>query len=79
MIRKILWLLATLHLAQVHLAEAQQPKKMTRVGFLSPYSGSAAIATRVSALPQNIKKRYSKSFGRWGPMLPRSGKGPVSG
>jgi putative tryptophan/tyrosine transport system substrate-binding protein len=35
MIGKILWLLATLLLAQVQLAEAQQPKKVPRIGWLA--------------------------------------------
>ena len=34
MIGKILWLLATLLLAHVQLAEAQQPKKVPRIGWL---------------------------------------------
>jgi hypothetical protein len=34
MIRKILWLLATLLLAHVQLAAAQQPSKTPRIGFL---------------------------------------------
>jgi putative ABC transport system substrate-binding protein len=35
MIRKILWLLAALLLAHVHLGEAQQPARIPRVGYLS--------------------------------------------
>jgi putative ABC transport system substrate-binding protein len=35
MIGKILWLLATLLLTHAHLAEAQQPKKVPRVGLLA--------------------------------------------
>ena len=35
MIGKILWLLATLLLAHVQLAEAQQPKKVPRIGWLA--------------------------------------------
>ena len=35
MIEKILWLLATLLLAHVQLAEAQQPKKVPRIGWLA--------------------------------------------
>jgi putative ABC transport system substrate-binding protein len=31
-------------IGSINFAEAQQPKKMARIGFLSPYSGSAAIA-----------------------------------
>ena len=36
MIRKILWILATLLLADVQLAEAQQPNKLRRIGLLIP-------------------------------------------
>ncbi len=35
MIRKILWLLAILFLAHVQLVQAQQPKKVSRLGYLS--------------------------------------------
>jgi putative tryptophan/tyrosine transport system substrate-binding protein len=35
MIGKILWLLATLLLAHIQLAEAQQPKKVPRIGWLA--------------------------------------------
>jgi putative ABC transport system substrate-binding protein len=35
MIRKILWLLAILFLAHVQLVQAQQPKKVPRLGYLS--------------------------------------------
>ena len=35
MIGKILWLLATLLLAHVQLAEAQQPNKVPRIGWLA--------------------------------------------
>jgi putative ABC transport system substrate-binding protein len=35
MIGKILWLLATLLLTHAHLAEAQQPKKVPRIGWLA--------------------------------------------
>ena len=34
MIRKILWLLATLLLTNAHLAEAQQPKRTQKIGLL---------------------------------------------
>ena len=37
-------LLICFTIGSIHFAEAQQPKKMARIGFLSPYSGSAAIA-----------------------------------
>ena len=50
MIRKILWLLATLHLAHVHLAEAQQPKKVPQLGVISGGSASTDAAYHESFL-----------------------------
>src|SRR5918993_6071449 len=41
MIAKILWLLAALLLLHVQLAQAQQPKKVSRLGLLSPFSPAA--------------------------------------
>jgi hypothetical protein len=42
MSRKIsIWLLATIFLTTVSLAEAQQAKKVSRVGILSPFISSA--------------------------------------
>ena len=41
MIGKILWLLATLLLTHAHLAEAQQPKKVPRIGWLAFGTSSA--------------------------------------
>ena len=41
MIREILWLLATFFLAHVQLAEAQQPKEVPRLGYLSAFTPSA--------------------------------------
>jgi len=35
MIRKILWLVAALLILHAHLAEAQQPKKVPRIGYIS--------------------------------------------
>ena len=43
MIRRILWLLATLLLAHVQLAEAQQIKKVPRIGFMSGSGHPAAF------------------------------------
>jgi putative tryptophan/tyrosine transport system substrate-binding protein len=42
MIAKILWLLATLLLAYVQLAEAQQPTKIPRIGVLAVGAGAGA-------------------------------------
>ena len=41
MIEKILWLLATLLLAHIQLAEAQKPKKVPRIGWLAFGTSSA--------------------------------------
>ena len=46
MIRKILWLLAILFLAHVQLVQAQQPKKVPRIGYLAavdPATDSARV------------------------------------
>ena len=53
--RITLWLLATLFLANVSLADAQQTGKVARIGFLDPSnaSGSAAL---VDALRQELSK-----------------------
>src|SRR5499427_6727306 len=54
MISKILfWLLATLFLITVSYAEAQQPRKIVRIGYLSGASLSADKA-RVEALRQGL-------------------------
>jgi hypothetical protein len=37
--RKPVWLLTVFFLGLLHIAEAQQAKKMTRIGYLSPQSG----------------------------------------
>jgi putative ABC transport system substrate-binding protein len=50
MIRKILWLLTTLNLAHVHLAEAQQPKKVPQLGVISGGSVSTDAAYHESFL-----------------------------
>jgi len=49
MIRKILWLLAILFLAHVQLVQAQQPKKVSRLGFLSPVD-AATDSARVEGI-----------------------------
>jgi putative tryptophan/tyrosine transport system substrate-binding protein len=53
--RITLWLLANLFLANVSLAEAQQPKKVPRIGFLSPLSPST-ISDRVEAFRQGLRE-----------------------
>jgi len=56
MIRKIaVWLLATVLLITVGLAQAQQPAKVPRIGFLSATSPSA-IAARVEAFRRGLRE-----------------------
>jgi putative ABC transport system substrate-binding protein len=56
MIRKILWLLAILLLAHVQLAEAQQPTKIPRIGFLGSLSASLADQSRVEGLRLGLRQ-----------------------
>jgi len=51
--KKIVWLFTLLLLAAVTLAEAQQPKKVPRIGFLSAASASA-VAGRLDAFRQGL-------------------------
>ena len=55
MIGKILWLLATLLLGDVQLAEAQQPKKVSRIGLLISAS-TAVTAPYVDAFRQGLRE-----------------------
>ena len=57
--RITLWLLATLFLANVSLADAQQPGKIFRIGFLdqSTASGSAVLLKRWFENPIHISHR----------------------
>jgi len=52
--RKLSWLLAVLVLASGHVAEAQQPKKIPRVGYLAAVSASAD-APRLEAFRQGLR------------------------
>jgi putative tryptophan/tyrosine transport system substrate-binding protein len=52
--RKLSWLLTVLVLASGHLAEAQQPKKIPRVGYLAAVSASAD-APRLEAFRQGLR------------------------
>jgi putative ABC transport system substrate-binding protein len=52
--RKTAWLVTPLLLACVHLAQAQQPKKVYRIGFLS--AGSASKAPRMEAFRQGLRE-----------------------
>jgi putative tryptophan/tyrosine transport system substrate-binding protein len=51
----LVYALQALILATIHLAEAQQPKKMPRIGFLSGGSPSS-VATRVEAFRQGLRE-----------------------
>src|ERR1044071_593419 len=53
--RITLWLLATLFLANVSLADAQQPGKIFRIGFLDPSTASGS-AVLVDAFRQELSK-----------------------
>jgi putative ABC transport system substrate-binding protein len=56
MIRRIvIWLLTTVFLASASFAEAQQAKKVARIGFLSFGSGSS-MADRVDAFRQGLRE-----------------------
>jgi ABC-type uncharacterized transport system substrate-binding protein len=50
-----LWLLATILLATAPLAQAQQPRKVPRIGFLGASSPSA-ISTRLEAFRQGLRE-----------------------
>ena len=51
----VIWLLATIHLATVFLAEAQQPARIPRIGILVPSSASF-ISARVEAFRQRLRE-----------------------
>jgi hypothetical protein len=53
--RITLWLLATLFLANVSLADAQQTGKVARIGFLDP-STASGNAVRLAAFWQEMGK-----------------------
>ncbi len=55
MIRKILWLLAALLILHAHLAEAQQPKKVPRIGYISG-SPPFSIAEQNEAFRQGLRE-----------------------
>ena len=74
MIRKILWLLAILFLAHVQLVQAQQPKKVSRLGYLSN-ADAATDSARVEGIRlalrelgyiegQNISMEYRYAEGK---------------
>src|SRR5215813_13759906 len=51
----LVYALPVLILATIHLAEAQQPKKIPRIGFLSSVSPTT-IPTRVEAFRQGLRE-----------------------
>ncbi len=53
--RKLLWLLTVLFLASSHLAEAQEPAKVYRIGLLSVRSSSSE-STRAEAFRQGLRE-----------------------
>ena len=52
--RKFLWLLTVLLLTSIHLAEAQQAKKVPRIGFLGGSSASA-YSSFIKAFRQGLR------------------------
>jgi putative ABC transport system substrate-binding protein len=53
--RKFAWLVTPLLLACIHLAEAQQPKKVPRIGYLS-VSSLSVMAGRTGAFRQGLRE-----------------------
>jgi putative ABC transport system substrate-binding protein len=53
--RKLLWLLTVLLLVCVHLAEARQPTKVARIGYLDPSTASGS-AVLLDAFRQELSK-----------------------
>jgi ABC-type uncharacterized transport system substrate-binding protein len=54
--RTLLWLVTVLFVASGHLAEAQQPKKIPRIGYLAG-SSLSSITTRIEALREGLRER----------------------
>jgi putative tryptophan/tyrosine transport system substrate-binding protein len=53
---KTVLLLISLILASIHSVEAQQPKKIPRIGYLSPSSNSASESTRFEAIRRALRE-----------------------
>jgi putative ABC transport system substrate-binding protein len=53
--RNLLWLLTALLLACMHLAEAQQPKRIHQIGFLGA-TPSSVISDRLEAFRQGLRE-----------------------
>src|SRR5215471_7150076 len=52
---KIFWLLTAILLALLHRAEAQQPTKIPRIGYLGVANSSSAFSTRFEAFRQGLR------------------------
>jgi putative tryptophan/tyrosine transport system substrate-binding protein len=52
----LVYALLSLILATIHLAEAQQPKKVPRIGFLSAVSSASTPRNRIEAFQQGLRK-----------------------
>ena len=52
---KLFWLITAILLVSIHRAEAQQPKKVPRIGFLTAVSLSA-ISARIEAFRQGLRE-----------------------
>src|SRR5215471_16752572 len=53
--KKVVWLVTLLFLAAATLAEAQQPRQVPRIGFLTAGSAST-VAARIEALRQGLRE-----------------------
>jgi putative ABC transport system substrate-binding protein len=53
--RKLLWLVTVLFLASIYLAEAQEPKKLPRIGYLAA-SSLSALSARSEAFRQGLRE-----------------------
>ncbi|SRR6266542_1144962 len=53
--RKLLWLLTVFLLGSIHPAEAQQPGKIPRIGYLHPGSAATVSAARMEAFRQGLR------------------------
>ena len=53
--RKLLWLLTVIFLASIHLAEAQQPAKVPRIGYVSGTGDPSNPGPYVEALRQGLR------------------------
>jgi hypothetical protein len=72
--KKLVWLLTVVLSASVHLAEAQQPEKIPRVGFLSP---AASQDSFVEIFRQELKKLGYKNATSAIPIVMTSSTDPV--